>query len=114
MGVEINENLIFMDADNQIKVAESVKSALEQGADGILCMDDVICGMCLGSLREKKVHIPSQTKVVSMYDSKNLEDNNPLVASVKFGTVLLGNMESRKFLEFSGEQTEKEEASLSY
>ena len=41
-----------MDADNQIKVAESVKSALEQGADGILCMDDVICGMCLGSFRE--------------------------------------------------------------
>ena len=92
-----------MDADNQIKVAESVKS-----------MDDVICGMCLGSFREKKVHIPSQIKVVSLYDSKNLEDNNPPVASVKFDTVLLGNMASRKFLELSGEQTEKEEASLSY
>lgn len=103
-----------MDADNQIKVEESVKSALEQGADGILCMDDVICGMCLGSFREKKVHIPSQIKVVSLYDSKNLEDNNPPVASVKFDTVLLGNMASRKFLELSGEQTEKEEASLSY
>ena len=113
-GVEINENLIFMDADNQIKVAEAVKSALEQGADGILCMDDVICGMCLGSLREKKVHIPSQIKVASLYDSKNLEDNNPPVTSVKFDTVRLGNMACRKLLEFLGEQTEKEDASLSY
>ena len=96
-----------MDADNQIKVAESVKSALEQGADGILCMDDVICGMCLGSFREKKVHIPSQIKVVSLYDSKNLEDNNPPVASVKFDTVLLGNMASRKFWSFRANRQKK-------
>ena len=98
----------------QIKVAESVKSALEQGADGILCMDDVICSMCLGSLREKGIHIPSQIKVASLYDSKNLEDNNPPVTSVKFDTVRLGKMACRKLLELLGEQPEKEDASLSY
>lgn len=114
IGLEIEKNLIFMDADNQGKVAEAVKSALEQGADGILCMDDVICSMCLASLREKKVRIPSQIRVASLYDSKNLEDNNPPVTGVKFDTVRLGKMACRKLLELLGEQTEEEETPLNY
>ena len=44
-----------MDTDNQAAVSDAVKRLLEEGADGIVCMDDVICSMCLSSLREKKI-----------------------------------------------------------
>ena len=103
-----------MDADNQIKVAESVKSALEQGADGILCMDDVICSMCMSSLREKKIQVPMQMKVASMYDSKNLEYHNPPVTSIKFDTTGLGQMACIKLLEILGENPQEEIKPLNY
>ena len=36
MGVSVNENLIFMDTDNQAAVSDAVKRLLEEGADGIV------------------------------------------------------------------------------
>lgn len=63
---------------------------------------DVICNMCLSSLREKKVKVPSGVRVASMYDSKNLEYNNPPVTSVKFDTVRLGKMGMCEIVEDSG------------
>ena len=44
-------------------VSDAVKRLLEEGADGIVCMDDVICSMCLSSLREKKISVPAEIDV---------------------------------------------------
>lgn len=106
--------MIFMNCENQTKVSEAVKQALEQGADGILCMDDAICSMCIGSLRERKIPIPSQVRVASLYDSKSLEYNNPPITSVKFDTVRLGKMAAEKLLKMMGEETEEETQPLNY
>lgn len=114
MGVPLDTGLVFMDCDNQLKVTEAVKKALDQKADGILCMDDVICNMCLSSLREKKVKVPSGVRVASMYDSKNLEYNNPPVTSVKFDTVRLGKMACVKLLKILGETPEEDTLPLNY
>lgn len=114
MGVPLDTGLVFMDCDNQLKVTEAVKKALDQKADGILCMDDVICNMCLSSLREKKVKVPSGVRVASMYDSKNLEYNNPPITSVKFDTVRLGKMACVKLLKILGETPEEDTLPLNY
>lgn len=114
MGVPVNEHLIFMDADNQVAVSEAVNQLIEEGADGIVCMDDVICSMCLSSLREKKIQIPADIKVASMYDSKNLEYHNPPVTSIKFDTTGLGQMACIKLLEILGENPQEEIKPLNY
>lgn len=108
-GIPVDENLVFTGVDSQIKTAEAVKKALENQADGILCMDDVICSMCLGVLREKRIQVPGQIKVASLYDSRNLEYNNPPVTSVKFDTVRLGKMACVKLLRILGEDMKEDE-----
>ena len=114
MGIPVNENLIFMDADNQVAVSEAVKRLIEEGADGIVCMDDVICSMCLSSLREKKIQIPMDIKVASMYDSKNLEYNNPPITSIRFDTIRLGKIACIKLLKILGENPEEDMLPLNY
>ena len=114
MHVPVSPELVFMDCEDQVKVSEAVKQALEQGADGILCMDDAISSMCIGSLRERKIPIPSQVRVASLYDSKSLEYNNPPITSVKFDTVRLGKMAAEKLLKMMGEEMEEETLPLNY
>ena len=79
-----------------------------------MCMDDVICNMCLSSLREKKVKVPSGVRVASMYDSKNLEYHNPPVTSIKFDTTELGQMACIKLLEILEENPQEEIKPLNY
>ena len=114
MHVPVSPELVFMDCEDQVKISDAVKYALDQGADGILCMDDAICSMCIGSLRERKIPIPSQVRVASLYDSKSLEYNNPPITSVKFDTVRLGKMAAEKLLKMMGEETEEETLPLNY
>ena len=97
MGVSVNENLIFMDTDNQAAVS-----------------DAVICSMCLSSLREKKISVPAEIKIASMYDSKNLEYNNPPITSIRFDTVRLGKMACAKLLNILGEKPLEDTLTLNY
>lgn len=113
-GVPIQENLIFMDIDNSEKAADAIQKLLDEQADGILCMDDIICGMALEYLKERQIDIPSQLKVANLYDSRILEKNNPSVTSVRFDTRRLGRLACERLLELLGENVEKEETPLNY
>ena len=108
------EGLIFMDVDNQQKASEAAEAALLAGAEGILCMDDVICSMVLSYLREHEVRVPEQIRLASLYDSRNLKYNNPSVTSVSFDTVRLGKNACAKLLKLLGEQVEEDAVPLSY
>lgn len=114
LGKQVHTELIFMDCENQLKVSGAVRQILEAGADGILCMDDAICTMCIGSLREEKVQIPSGIRVASLYDSKSLEYNNPPITSVKFDTVRLGKLAAGKLLKMLGEELQEDMQPLNY
>lgn len=113
-GIYLDESLSFMNMDDQLKVSCAVEKALQKQTDGILCMDDVICTMVLNCLREKRVKIPAEYKVASLYDSRNLEYNNPSVTSVRFDTVRLGRIACMKLLKLLGEEVEEDTAPLSY
>ena len=77
-------------------------------------MNDVICSMVLGSLREKQIKIPNEIKVASLYDSRNLEYNNPSITSVRFDTKRLGRLACVKLLKLLGEWMEEDTVPLSY
>lgn len=113
-GFEIEENLVFMNVDTQVKASAAVEQALNNHADGILCMDDVICHMALDSLQEKQIKIPEDIKVASLYDSRNLEYNNPPVTSVRFDTTRLGKLACVKLLKLLGEEMEEDKTPLNY
>lgn len=114
MGISINKKLIFMNVDDQRKVENAVSSALDEHADAILCMDDVICNMCLSCLEEKKVKIPSELKVASLYDNRNMKHYNPSITSVQFDTVRLGKMACIKLLKLLGEEINEDEMPMNY
>lgn len=113
-GKQADQNLIFKDCDNQSAVNEAVSRSLENGAEGIVCMDDVICNMCMISLHEKNIRIPEDMKVASLYDSHSLEYNDPPVTGVKFDTVRLGKLVCAKLLRKLGETPEEDTRPLGY
>lgn len=114
MGYFVDEKLVFMNCIDSFKVLDAVNQILDYGADGILCMDDVICSMCICSLREKKIQIPSKMRVASLYDSQSLQYNQPAVTSVRFDTVRLGMAAAVKLLEILGEEIAEEPKQFHY
>lgn len=114
MGICINEKLVFMNVDDQRKVETAVRRALHERADAILCMDDVICGMCLSCLEEQKIKIPSELKIASLYDSRSMKYYKPSITSVQFDTVRLGKMACIKLLKILDEKTKEDEVPMNY
>lgn len=104
-GIAHKESLLFMDVDNSAKAARALEQSLEEGADGIVCMDDFITGLALGWLREKRIQIPSEMKLASLYDSPQLEYNTPPVTSLWFDTRELERGACRLLLTQLGEKT---------
>lgn len=109
-----DETLVFMGIDNYLKAAKAVEKTLEAGADGILCMDDFITTLVLGCLREKGIHVPSDIKLASLYDSIQLEQNTPAVTSLRFDTRELGRHACISLLQLLGEEIGEERMPLNY
>lgn len=99
------ENIkLYMDIDTISKAENVVENILKSEIDGVICMDDYICNMVLGCLREQRISIPEQIKLASLYDSQQMEYNIPPVSSLKFDSFELGRRACTKVLEAIGEQ----------
>ncbi|MCD7867154.1 MAG: LacI family transcriptional regulator [Clostridiales bacterium] len=103
----VSENLIFLGADNRIRVMRAVEFAIAAGVEGIIGMDDFITNLALGCLREKGIRIPEDVRLASMYDSSQLEYNIPPVTSLRFDTKELGRSACRKLLGELGEKMDE-------
>ena len=99
MELEPDENLLFLNLDNNIMVDKKVEEILEQGADCILCMDDAVCSRVLKRLREKHIHVPEDIRVASFYNSTVLENNVPTITSLAFNSKELGMVACRTLLD---------------
>lgn len=113
-GICVNSALMFMEIKDYRNASWAVEQILRAGADGIVCMDDFICNLVLGCLREKGVEIPSMLKLASLYDSRQMEKNVPAVTSIHFDTKELGRKACIKMLEMLDEDVEEEQCALSY
>lgn len=113
-GIFIDPSQILMEVWDYQKAHRAVEYALAQGADGIVCMDDTICQMVLGCLREKGVEVPVMMKVASLYDSPQMEHNLPPVTSLCFDTRGLGKNACRQMLRMLGEELTDEMEPLNY
>lgn len=80
----------------------------------MICMDDFICGMVCGCLKEKGIRVPSQMRLASFYDSPQLERNVPPITSVHFDTRQLGRSACGMLLKLLGEEIEEEITLMNY
>ncbi len=102
-NIDIDSSQVFVDIDGYVKASKAVEKALSMKADCIVTMDDYVCNLVLECLNEKKIRIPSDIKVASLYDSKLLACNNPPVTSLHFNTKVLGENACGKLLSMLGE-----------
>lgn len=112
--VLVDEGLMFMEVDDYRKASRVVEQALSADVDGFVCMDDVISSLVLGCLREKGVEVPNRVKLVSLYDSHQMEYNFPPVTSLRFESKRLGMYACMELMKMLGENVEEERLPLSY
>ncbi len=94
-----DRKLIYMDAENRIRIEQIVDDLLPQNADCILCMDDSICAHVLLKLKKEKIQVPQDIKVASFYNSSILENNTPSVTSLQFDVLELGRVACRTLID---------------
>lgn len=113
-GIPMEKELVMLDVENREDVSRAVEKAVKEQADGILCMDDLICGKTVSILQEKKILYPEQLALASLYDSEALEDFHPPVTGVRFDAVQLGRWACTRLLNLLGEELEEEKSPLNY
>lgn len=98
-GVPVLENLIFLNMEKPNVLEHKVEEILAQGAEVILCMDDMLCSRVLKKLRMKKIRVPEKVKVASFYHSTILEQNVPSITSLSFDGKELGRTACQRLME---------------
>lgn len=113
-GFHADEGLIFMEIGDYRRAMWAVDRILLAESDGIVCMDDQISALVLGCLRERGAQVPSQIRLASLYDSRQMEHNLPAVTSLRFDTKELGRNACMEMLRMLGEELLQEPQRLSY
>lgn len=89
-GIEENDDLIFMDTQDDKVMSEDIDKAMELKTDCFFCMDDDIADRALHICREKGIWVPQQVSIASFYDSALMARETPAVSAVSFDERKLG------------------------
>ena len=90
-GMKAEESLIYLDVDNDLKLASVIGEVIRSGADGLVCMDDALAGKVIRKCKSEHIHIPKDLKLASFYNSTLLENLSPGVTSLSFDERKLGS-----------------------
>lgn len=112
--IPVDNNMIFLDVDNNIMTEKIVEEMLEQHVDCILCMDDSLCKYVLNKLKKQKVNVPQDVKVASFYNSNMLENNIPAITSLQFNVKDLGVISCNLLLDKINEKQVPQRTLLGY
>ena len=89
-GLPVNEELIFMNMNDNNDISPAIDKIIQQQTDCIICMDDVICSLALIQLQDRGIKIPQDIQIASYYDSNILARSVPCVTSLHFDARSLG------------------------
>lgn len=92
MGLEVDENLIFLNMHKGEQLGRAIKNILSNDVECIVCMDDVLCNSALIFLQNIGVTVPKDVKLVSFYDSNLLSNHKPSITSLSFDSRFLGGL----------------------
>ena len=98
-GEKLDEELLFLNPENRVRIDKTVNEILERDVDCILCMDDAVASRVLKALRQRHVKVPQDVRVASFYDSTILENHVPSITSLSFDAKELGRVACRMLLD---------------
>ena len=98
-GITVDEDLIYSNIESRAQQAEALDMVLEQQPQCILCCDDALAHFVVRDLQRRKIQVPEQIRVASLYDSELLEDMKPSVTAVHFDGAALSAAACRLLLD---------------
>lgn len=104
-GYSLDDQIIYMNSDNDNAVREAVANAVSNSVDCIVCMDDKICNMVMEYLNNSNIAIPDTIKVASFYNSEMVTKWSPKITAIQFNPKSLGATACKMLLSYiNGEQ----------
>ncbi len=89
-GVDADKGLIFLNMHKSERMDSVVKGVIADGAECIVCMDDMLCNSVLNCLHNDGINVPEDVKLCSFYDSNLLSNSKPSITSLYFDAKKLG------------------------
>ncbi len=97
-GMKEQDAVIRTGIHTESQCAQAVDHLLLEGVHRFLAMDDGICLNILNHLQERRVRIPEEIQVASLYDSDVLSNYQPAVSALHFDAAELGRATCRELL----------------
>lgn len=97
-GLELDEALLFLELESDVHRLRALELSLARRPDCIVCMDESLAMMALHVMKEQGIVVPDQVCLASMYDSKNLTEQEPQITAVQFDADALGRLAVRQLL----------------
>ncbi len=89
-GLPVDESLIYLNMHKSARIDSVLKEAISEGAECIVCMDDMLCNSVLNCLHNDGISVPEDVKLCSFYDSNLLSTSKPSITSLYFDAKKLG------------------------
>lgn len=89
-GMKADENQIYLNMHKSDRMDKVLKTAISEGAECIVCMDDMLCNSVLNCLHNDGLSVPEDIKLCSFYDSNLLSTSKPSITSLYFDAKRLG------------------------
>jgi DNA-binding LacI/PurR family transcriptional regulator len=89
---------IRMGMQSETTCAQVVDQLLFEGVRRFLAMDDEICLRILEHLKERRLRIPEDVQIASLYDSDALAAYQPAISALQFDAAELGRVACRELL----------------
>ncbi|SHI70877.1 LacI family DNA-binding transcriptional regulator [Pseudobutyrivibrio xylanivorans] len=89
-GLKADESLIFLNMHKSARMDSVLREAISEGAECIVCMDDMLCNSALNCLHNDGIAVPDDVKLCSFYDSNLLSTSKPSITSLYFDAKKLG------------------------
>lgn len=100
LGISDERIYLRTGLNNEADCLVAADEMLKLGVRHILTMDDDICIRVLKRLKERKVRIPDDIQVASLYDSDQLLHHEPPVSALQFDAAELGQIVCRELLRY--------------
>ena len=108
-GLPVDDSWIYYDAEIRGLIPEILQRAVQEHADGIVCMDEKLAAAVVSACREKEIRIPGDLKLASFYDSEFLSNSVPAVTAVDIDDTKLGIVAAETLLRLiRGEQVQNQ------
>ncbi|SFO07636.1 transcriptional regulator, LacI family [Pseudobutyrivibrio sp. UC1225] len=90
-GLKADESLIFLNMHKSARMDSVLREVISEGAECIVCMDDMLCNSVLNCLHNDGISVPEDVKLCSFYDSNLLSTSKPSITSLYFDAKRLGS-----------------------